>query len=58
MRNLVILSDTPKETIEVSRQDLMEIMTCLLALIWLEEPRGEIFQRKAERLIEKYQPNA
>jgi len=58
VRKITILTDTPKDTIEVPRKDLKEIVNCLFALVWLEEPRAKIFQRKAERLIKKYQPNA
>ncbi len=47
--------DLGPDGVWVSHADLKEFMDCLFALIWLEEPRGEIFQRKAERLIEKYQ---
>jgi len=36
--------------------DRKDFFTCLYALLWLEQPEGDIFQQKAARLIQKYQP--
>lgn len=57
--NLVKISQKPQteDGISISRTDLKEFLSCLYALLWLEQPEGIIFQHKARNLIEKYQPD-
>jgi len=58
MQNLTKTTKKPpdKVGIVVPPSDAKDILTCLYALLWLEPHEAIIFQQKAARLIDKYQP--